>query len=59
VGRTWDTHGGGERCLQCFGWEARMEEVKLKVKVKLPLCLTKHHAMKAYWGSGGIVPLIL
>jgi hypothetical protein len=21
-----------------------------KVKVKLSLCLTKHHAMKAYWG---------
>jgi hypothetical protein len=23
------------------------------------LCLTTHHAMKAYWGSGGIDPLIL
>jgi hypothetical protein len=23
------------------------------------LCLTKHHAMKAYWGSGGIAPRIL
>jgi hypothetical protein len=22
------------------------------------LCLTKHHAMKTYWGSGGIVPRI-
>jgi hypothetical protein len=21
-----------------------------KVKVKLSLCLTKHHTMKAYWG---------
>jgi hypothetical protein len=21
-----------------------------KVKVKLSLCLTKHHAMKVYWG---------
>jgi len=40
-----------------------------KVKVKLPVCLTKHHAvktflmkhhaMKAYWWSGGIAPLIL
>jgi hypothetical protein len=29
------------------------------IKVKLSLCLTKHHAMKAYWGSGGIAPLIL
>jgi hypothetical protein len=28
-------------------------------KVKLSLCLTKHHAMNAYWGSGGIAPLIL
>jgi hypothetical protein len=24
-------------------------------KVTLSLCLTKHRAMKAYWGSGGIV----
>jgi len=23
---------------------------QIKVKVKLPLCLTKHHAMKTYWG---------
>jgi len=23
------------------------------------LCLTKHHAVEAYWGSGGIAPLIL
>jgi hypothetical protein len=30
-----------------------------KVKVKLSLCLTKHHAMKTYWGSGGIAPRIL
>jgi hypothetical protein len=28
-------------------------------KVKLSLCLTKHHAMKTYWGSGGIAPHIL
>jgi hypothetical protein len=33
--------------------------IKLKVKVKLSLCLTKHHAMKTYWGSGGIAPRIL
>jgi hypothetical protein len=24
------------------------EEIKVKVRVKLPLCLTKHHAMKRY-----------
>jgi hypothetical protein len=27
-------------------------------KVKLSLCLTKHHAMNKYWVSGGISPLI-
>jgi hypothetical protein len=31
----------------------------VKVKVKVSPCLTKHHAVKAYWGSGGIAPLIL
>jgi hypothetical protein len=30
-----------------------------KIKVKLSLCLTKHHAMKTYWGSVGIAPRIL
>jgi hypothetical protein len=30
-----------------------------KVKVKLSLCLTKHHAMTAYWGSEGIAPRML
>jgi hypothetical protein len=30
-----------------------------EVKVKLSLCLTKHHAMKAYCGSGGEAPRIL
>jgi hypothetical protein len=33
--------------------------LEVKVKVKLPLCLTKHHVLKAYWKSGGIAPLIL
>jgi hypothetical protein len=33
--------------------------IKLNVKVKLSLCLTKHHAMKTYWTSGGIAPSIL
>jgi hypothetical protein len=33
---------------------------KLKCKnIKLSLCLTKHHVMKAFRGSGGIAPLIL
>jgi hypothetical protein len=30
-----------------------------KVKVKLSLCLTKHHTMKIYCGSEGIAPRIL
>jgi len=27
---------------------------KVKVNAKLSLCLNKHHAMKTYWGIGGI-----
>jgi hypothetical protein len=26
---------------------------------KFSLCLTKHHSMKAYWGSGAVAPRIL
>jgi hypothetical protein len=33
--------------------------VKKGKNVKLSLCLTKHHAMKTYWGSSGIAPRIL
>jgi hypothetical protein len=32
---------------------------EIKVKVKLSLSLTKHHAMKMYWWIGGIEPHIL
>jgi len=32
---------------------------KIKVKVNLPMSLTKHKAMKTYWGSGSRVPRIL
>jgi hypothetical protein len=32
---------------------------QVEVKVKLSQCLTKHHAMKAYMGSGEIAPHIL
>jgi hypothetical protein len=31
----------------------------LKGKVVRVLFLTEHHAMKTYWGNGGISPLIL
>jgi len=34
-------------------------DAELHGKVKLSLCWTKHHAMKTYWWSGGIVPRIL
>jgi hypothetical protein len=34
-------------------------EPRASGKVKLSQCLTKHYAMKTYWGSGGIAPLIL
>jgi hypothetical protein len=40
-------------------FELQKAMVKVKVKVKLSLCLTKHHAMKTYWGRGGIAPRIL
>jgi hypothetical protein len=32
---------------------------KVKVKVVPVLLLTEHHAVKAYWGSGGMAQLIL
>jgi hypothetical protein len=32
---------------------------KGKDKIVPALFLTEHHAMKAYWGSGGIAPLVL
>jgi len=35
------------------------DDVKVKSKVLPVLPLTEHHAMKAYWGSGGTAPPIL
>jgi hypothetical protein len=29
------------------------------IKVKVSLCLNEQHAMKTYWGSGGIAPRLL
>jgi hypothetical protein len=54
----------------CETWSFTLkEEHRLRVsenrvfrrikKVKLSLGLTKHHAMKTYWWSGGIAPCIL
>jgi hypothetical protein len=44
-------------------WEKEKNE-KLSVAKKgkgevVPVFLTEHHAMKTYWGSGGIAPRIL
>jgi hypothetical protein len=37
-----------------YNWNAQADgDDLLKVIVKLSLCLTNHHAMKTYWGSGG------
>jgi hypothetical protein len=49
-------------CLTSLQWwhKRMLYLMKIaKVKVKLSLCLTKHHAMKTYWGSGSIAPRIL
>jgi hypothetical protein len=46
------------KVLACFKAEAPHYIPLVKVKVKLSLCLTKHHAMKTYWGSRGIAPVI-
>jgi hypothetical protein len=48
-------------CYICIYVQIKIhqKDKKVKVNAKLSLCLTKHYAMKAYWGSGGIAPLIL
>jgi hypothetical protein len=46
------------KCLNTVMWGA-YDVSKVKVKVKLSLCFTKHHSMKTCWGSGGIAPRIL
>jgi hypothetical protein len=33
--------------------------INLKSEKVVPVPLTEHQTMKAYWGSGGIAPLIL
>jgi hypothetical protein len=57
------TYRAFARSILTCGSEAlsvcKLVESRFRVKVKLSLRLTKHHAMKAYWGSGGIDPHIL
>jgi hypothetical protein len=45
--------------MMVTSWPIILHRILLKVKVKLSPWLTEHDAMKAYWGSGGIAPLIL
>jgi len=39
--------------LICIIWKRYWKKGEVK-----SLCLTKHHAMKTYWGSGDIAPRI-
>jgi hypothetical protein len=36
-----------------------LPDIKGKGKVAPVIFFTEHHAMKAYWGSGGIAPLVI
>jgi hypothetical protein len=54
-------HGSWSRITiteRCYLWHFEAK-CKGKGQVVPVLLLTEHHAMKAYWGSGGIAPLIL
>jgi len=45
-----------------FDVRFEVSSILLKIKVKgkfILVLLTEHHAMKAYWRSGGITPRIL
>jgi len=41
------------------GFLIRVMSLQVKEGKFVPLILTEHHAMKAYWGSGGTAPSIL
>jgi hypothetical protein len=49
--------------LSSFGSETCRHDLPIiKIKgevVPVLFFLTEHHAMKAYWGSGGMAPLVL
>jgi hypothetical protein len=49
-------HGKDEKY---YSWNILREEDIFKTYAFLSLCLTEHHAIKAYWGSGGMAPHIL
>jgi hypothetical protein len=45
--------------LITFGEAHKILSSNCASSTSFPLCLTKHHAMKTYWGSGGVAPRIL
>jgi len=59
----------GTALLIVFMWRANFTEVETTISTKKLYfphyldvkisALTEHHSIKAYWGSGGIAPLIL
>jgi hypothetical protein len=58
-GRKW--WEAGEDCIMRSFIICVPHQILLKVKIKMSLCfsLIERHAMKAYWGSGGIAPRII
>jgi len=57
LGGTSNEKSDTEFCTSCAKRRIYFDECK--GKVKLSLCLTKHHAIKTYCGSGGISSCIL
>jgi hypothetical protein len=41
------------------GFRETISPITKEGKVVPVLFLTEHHAMKVYWGSGGIAPIVL
>jgi hypothetical protein len=57
---TWCSVKGIQLCLLCeMSHDKSYDTLCVKVKEKLSLGLTKHHAMKTYWRCGSIAPRIL
>jgi len=45
--------------IQTVGIKLILKQGQGKGKCNFPCALPKHHAMKAYWRSGGIAPRII
>jgi hypothetical protein len=46
----WERPGAFGEDMQFNIYKIKKQYEKSEVEVKLSLCLTKHHAMKTYWG---------